>query len=131
MMGLKVPGIEPARLKEAGLERSGFDLDEHGRKLNPSGLEAAGSKLSQLNAKELRNYRLTEYEEVNILIQPIIPARIKPKSFDPFVEPNNIALTDEANKIIRGESDAGLESLRDLPNWRLQDNQLMRYPSNK
>ena len=131
MMGLKVPGIEPARLKEAGLERSGFDLDEHGRKLNPSGLEAAGSKLSQLNAKELRNYRLTEYEEVNILVQPIIPIRIKPKSFDPFVEPNKIALTDEANKIIRGESDAGLESLRDVPNWRLQDNQLMRYPSNK
>ena len=72
---------------------------------------------------------MTEYEELNILIQPNIPVRIKP--FDPFVEPNKIDLTDEANKIMRGEADAGLESLRDVPNWRLQDNQLMRYPSNK
>ncbi len=129
MMGLKVPGIEPERLKEAGLERSGFDIDEHGRKLNPSGLEAAGSKLSQLNAKELRNYRLTEYEEVNILIQPNIPVRIKP--FDPFVEPNKIDLTDKANKIKWGEADTGLESLRDVPTWGLLDNRLIKYPSNK
>ena len=83
-----------------------------------AGLHAARLKLSQLKQEELKNYQLTRNEEMGVLIPPIIPVRIKP--FEPFAEPNTIKW-----------AGAGLELPRDVPNWGLLDNRLMKYSSNR